>query len=101
MMTTDEAIESVRKELEISEGWIAISYEERQLTKYAIDAKMRIAELQAKLSKVKEGLKDMIFLSAGLNEDDSWFGERRDANERIKKAETLLTELQDGMRGDR
>ncbi len=51
-------------------------------------------ELQSRLSTVKEGLADMIALASGLNEDDPWFGERRDADIRIEKANAILKELQ-------
>lgn len=55
---TDEIIKRVREELQISEGWIAVSYEERRLIKYAIDSRERIEELEAKLAKAKEGLEN-------------------------------------------
>lgn len=45
------------------------------------------------LREVVEALEDMISLAGGLNDDDAWFGERRDANARIQKAQRLLASL--------
>ena len=42
------------------------------------------------MEELRKALQDMICLAGSLNEDDPWFGERRNAEERIKKAKTIL-----------
>ena len=50
----------------------------------------------AALTEVVDTLEDMISLAGGLNDDDAWFGERRDAEKRIAVAESVLAKLKEG-----
>ena len=50
---------------------------------------------EAKLAAVVDALNDMVDLASGLNEDDFWYGERRNATERLEKAVMALANVRE------
>jgi hypothetical protein len=75
---------------------LATAYAQVQGRIVELERHVSESQLRTQLAAVVEALSDMIDLADGLNEDDEWYGERRDALARIQRAREARAKARGG-----